>query len=162
MNEKEFNEKLIRSFRHIKLISFEACRLPWVPDLLALAGEPSLPSIWIETKLVNTDQTHIPWRKGQLAWAQDLIRGGGHFFVIVVDRKNNCVNILTAQEISDLNRLNNKLCHASLTCGVAKIYMHRCVPWMRLMERSVYNELLKRFNQYSSQHQTIQRILNNF
>src|SRR5438477_11758152 len=94
MNEKQFNKKLIKGFKIIRLRSFEACRLPDVPDLWAIV--PGVCECWIETKMMTSDQVTIPFRHGQPDWAQKMVDDGGMYFVLVV-LKEKFVHVLHAR-----------------------------------------------------------------
>lgn len=79
MNEKQFNAKLIEHARHMRVISFEACGLPSVPDLFCQV-RPGV-NFWLEGKIKANENSSIPFRPGQKEWARALMLRGGFYFV---------------------------------------------------------------------------------
>lgn len=141
MNEKEFNKKLIKGFNAISLRSFEACHLPLVPDLYAISA--AWGEFWIESKVVDSDRQQLPFRPGQAKWAEELMRDGGKYIVLVV--REPFVHVLAASKMTIQNLAIENLLSAQAGWGFGTVEMKRGSDWLPALEQKILNALRVRF-----------------
>jgi len=100
MNEKWLTRKMRKGFKTLKLRSFESCRIPSVPDLLAILPKDHhhlyRQEFWIEAKLMKDVDSNIPWSGGQLQWIKDYENDDGIVFIVSLIEKANTILIFRA------------------------------------------------------------------
>jgi hypothetical protein len=80
-DEKWMTRKMRERFKHIRLRSFESCRIPSVPDLLAVRNGLSF---WIEGKAMPLATSSIPYSGGQEQWFREMEQDGVPVFVVAL------------------------------------------------------------------------------
>ena len=103
MNEKWFSKKLRSVFSIIHLRTFEASRLPDVPDLHAIVARGL--EFWIELKCVRSHDCLIPFRKGQPEWIENYMHQGGIVFILVIDQRANVAQLLVLDSPDDIRKI---------------------------------------------------------
>jgi len=152
MNEKAFNKKLIKGFTAIKLRSFESCRLPDVPDLHAIVGRGI--EFWIETKVITSDKTKLPFRHGQPAWAQKMSNDGGIYFVVVVF--GDCVHLLHSEKTIHQLAAEPLRYATGWDWGFVRLSER---GWIRSLEAKILRALNTKFPPRSPQEKRIKTLL---
>jgi hypothetical protein len=105
-DEKWLTRQMRQKFTHTFLLSFEACRIPSVPDLYAIDLTTAI-SYWIEGKAIPTPGAAISYSGGQEKWIRDLEKAGGIVFVAVLIKSTHCLRLLrSGEEIAQLDLMN--------------------------------------------------------
>jgi hypothetical protein len=82
-DEKWLTREMCKRFTRIRLRSFEACRIPSVPDLLAIVKfEYGAEQFWIEAKKIKRISDPTPYNGGQEKWIEDFEEDGGNVLIL--------------------------------------------------------------------------------
>lgn len=106
-DEKWLTKKMRERFQHIRLRSFESCRIPSVPDLLAVRNGLTF---WIEAKAMPLVTSTIPYSGGQEKWIREMEQDGVPVFIVALLTSTRHIAIFRFNErIGDLIDLINPL-----------------------------------------------------
>jgi len=96
-DEKWLTKEMRKRFTRTFLLSFEACRIPSVPDLYAIDLVTAI-NYWIEGKAIDTPGQAISYSGGQEKWIRDLEKAGGIVFVAVLVKSTHHLRLVRRQE----------------------------------------------------------------